>query len=204
MKLFEFKFDPEKNWLPKDGTVNYHGKIFNQTEADSFLIKILSDVEWKNDEVIMFGKKIITKRKMAWYAESEFKYTYSNVTKYALNWTKELLMLKTKIEQITGETFNSCLLNLYQSGNEGMTWHNDNEKELKKNGAIASLSFGAERKFSFKHKKSKEKIDFVLEHGSLIVMKDETQSYWLHKLPKTRLILKPRINLTFRTIIKNE
>jgi len=203
MKLFEFEFDPEKNWLPKDGTVNYYGKLFNQKQADDLLKALLTNIEWRNDEVFIFGKNIITKRKVAWYGEKQYEYTYSKTTKQALKWTKELLELKTKIELRTGESFNSCLLNLYHNGNEGMAWHSDNEKDLKKNGTIASLSFGAARKFTFKHKESKEKVGLVLEHGSLLVMKDETQHNWLHQLPTTRSIIKPRINLTFRTIIEN-
>ena len=201
MNLFEN--DSEKNLLPKDGTVNYYGKLLNLNEADHLLQILLAHIEWKNDEAIIFGKKIITKRKVAWYGEKEMAYTYSKTTKLALKWTNELLALKIKVEQITGDTFNSCLLNLYHNGNEGMSWHSDGEKELKKNGAIASLSFGAERKFVFKHKESKEQVRFILEHGSLLMMKGETQSYWLHKLPTSKLILKPRVNITFRTIEKN-
>ncbi|HAI79839.1 MAG TPA: alpha-ketoglutarate-dependent dioxygenase AlkB, partial [Chryseobacterium sp.] len=98
------------------------------------------------------------------------------------------------------EKFNSCLLNLYHNGDEGMAYHSDAEKDLKKNGAIASLSLGAERKFSFKHKVTGEKVELVLEHGSLLVMRDETQSYWLHRLPPTKRVTAPRVNLTFRTI----
>tara|TARA_B110000483_G_scaffold39312_1_gene48591 strand:- start:5199 stop:5801 length:603 start_codon:yes stop_codon:yes gene_type:complete len=199
MNLFED--DIEKNWLPKDGTVNYFAKIFNQNEADYFTEKLLTNIEWRNDEAIIFGKKIITKRKVAWYGEKEFEYTYSKITKHALIWTTELLELKKKVEEKTGESFNSCLLNLYHSGNEGMAWHSDNEKNLKSNGSIASLSFGATRKFSFKHKKSKEKVGVFLEHGSLLVMKGETQRHWLHMLPTSKKIFGPRVNLTFRTII---
>ena len=116
---------------------------------------------------------------------------------------QELLFLKKLIEHKTGEQFNSCLLNLYHSGDEGMAWHSDGEKDLKKNGAIGSLSFGAERKFAFKHKESKEKIDLYLEHGSLLIMKGKTQTHWLHRLPPTKKINTPRINLTFRCIINN-
>ena len=118
-----------------------------------------------------------------------------------MRWTKELLDLKTFIEKQSGEQFNSCLLNLYHDGDEGMAWHSDAEKDLKKNGAIASLSFGAERKFAFKHKLTKETVSLILEHGSLLVMKDNTQTNWLHRLPPTKLIKKPRVNLTFRTIV---
>jgi len=110
------------------------------------------------------------------------------------------LELKSTIERVTGESFNSCLLNLYHNGSEGMGWHSDDEKSLANNGAIASLSIGSERKFSFKHKESKSKIEVVIEQGSLLLMKDETQRYWLHQLPKTKKIEKPRINLTFRKI----
>jgi alkylated DNA repair dioxygenase AlkB len=101
------------------------------------------------------------------------------------------------IQERTGDTFNSCLLNLYHNSSEGMAWHSDGEKELQRNGAIASLSFGAERKFSFKHKKTKE----TISSGSLLLMKGSTQSHWLHSLPPTKMTDKPRVNLTFRTII---
>ena len=200
MDLFNYTPDKNKNHLPKDGIVNYYGKVLNPQQADFYLQSLLDSIEWRNDEAIIFGRKIITKRKVAWYGEKQYEYTYSNTTKSALAWTKELLELKLLIEKITGETFNSCLLNLYHNGDEGMAWHSDAEKDLKKNGAIASLSFGAERKFAFKHKESKETISLILEHGSLLVMKGSTQSNWLHRLPPTKSISKPRINLTFRTI----
>lgn len=111
------------------------------------------------------------------------------------------MALKQKAEELSGETFNSCLLNLYHNGDEGMAWHSDGEKDLKKNGAIASLSFGAERKFVFKHKIDKTTISLNLAHGSLLLMKGTTQTHWLHRLPPTKLVSKPRINLTFRTIV---
>ena len=202
MELFEREIDPEKNLLPFDGIVNYYGKIFEQEQANNFMSILMQTIEWKNDEAIIFGKKIITKRKVAWYAEEAFKYTYSKTTKSALLWTPALLELKGTIEKITGETFNSCLLNLYHNGNEGMAWHSDGEKDLKKNGTIASLSFGEERKFSFKHKETKIKKELILENGSLLLMKENTQTNWLHRLPPSKRIINPRINLTFRTIVK--
>jgi len=198
--LFTIEPDSSQNILPKDGTVNYYGKLMPFNQADQYFENLLKTIDWKNDEAIIFGKKIITKRKVAWYGEKPFNYTYSNTTKSALPWTEELLQLKNLIEEKTGETFNSCLLNLYHDGNEGMAWHSDAEKDLKKNGAIGSLSFGAERKFAFKHKETKETVSIILEHGSLLVMKDETQTNWLHRLPPTKTVSKPRVNLTFRTI----
>jgi len=201
MDLFSNETTAERNLLHKDGTVNYYGRLISLQQAGHYLQCLLNDIEWKNDEAIIFGKKIITKRKVAWYGNTNFEYEYSNVKKTALPWTKELLELKNITEEKTGETFNSCLLNLYHNGSEGMAWHSDGEKDLKRNGAIASLSFGAERKFSFKHKQTKETVSIILEHGSLLVMKDATQTNWLHRLPPTKLITKPRVNLTFRTIV---
>lgn len=201
MELFDNPYDGNRNLLPQDGIVNYYGKVMDQSKANLYLNALLNNIEWKNDEAIIYGKKIITKRKVAWYGEKPFSYTYSNTTKQALPWTKELVELKSSIEAKSGETYNSCLLNLYHSGEEGMAWHSDGEVDLKKNGAIASLSFGAERKFTFKHKNTKEKVELMLEHGSLLVMKGATQSHWLHRLPPTKKIINPRVNLTFRTIV---
>ena len=201
MELFNFPADPSVNLLPGDGIVHYFGKLMSSTEAAEMAQALLERIEWRNDEAVIYGKRIITKRKVAWYGEEAFSYTYSNTTKTALPWTPELLFLKNLAEKHSGETYNSCLLNLYHDGSEGMAWHSDGEKDLRKNGAIASLSFGAERKFCFKHKKSGEKIDVFLEAGSLLVMKGETQTHWLHRLPPTTKVYQPRINLTFRTIV---
>lgn len=201
MDLFSAIDDGQVNLLPYDGEVVYYGKVFNNEEAKYYLDTLLHSIEWKNDEAIIFGKRIETKRKVAWYADVPFEYTYSKVTKKALPWTQDLINLKAIAEKLTNETYNSCLLNLYHSGDEGMAWHSDGEKDLKKNGAIASMSFGAERKFSFKHKVDKSIVSKILEHGSLLVMKGSTQTHWLHRLPPTQTIHKPRINLTFRTIV---
>ena len=201
MQLFDFPADPSINLLPGDGIVHYFGKLMSAPEASTMAEALLNRIEWRNDEAVIYGKRIITKRKVAWYGEEPFSYTYSNTTKTALPWTPELLFLKNLAEKHSGETYNSCLLNLYHDGSEGMAWHSDGEKDLRKNGAIASLSFGAERKFCFKHKKSGEKIDVFLEAGSLLVMKGETQTHWLHRLPPTTKVHQPRINLTFRTIV---
>lgn len=200
MNLFETS--GKTNLLPMNGTVLYYGKIVNEEKAKDYYEILLNTIEWKNDEAIIYGKHYITKRKVAWYGDKNFSYTYSNTTKLALPWTRELLELKTLSEKITGATYNSCLLNLYHSGEEGMAWHSDDEKALGKNSAIASWSFGAERKFSFKHKQSGQTVSVVLENGSLLVMKDETQTHWLHRLPPTTKVKRARVNLTFRTMVE--
>ncbi|RUQ92898.1 alpha-ketoglutarate-dependent dioxygenase AlkB family protein [Legionella septentrionalis] len=188
------------NILPYEGEVYHHGIILTKNEADYFFNQLFTKIVWKPDEAKIFGKHIITKRKIAWYADKPFSYTYSRITRLALTWSDELLILKSLVEKESGETYNSCLLNLYHDGSEGMAWHSDGEKDLKKNGAIASLSLGAERKFSFKNKKTKEVVSIVLSSGSLLMMKGSTQAHWLHRLPPTKKIQEPRINLTFRTI----
>ena len=200
MDLFSTESDSSKNILPKDGIVNYHGIIMTKKLTNHYFETLMNTIEWKNDQAVIYGKLITTKRKVAWYGDTDFESTYSNITKKALSWTPELLELKTMAEVKTGEKFNSCLLNLYHNGEEGMTWHSDAEKDLKKNEAIGSLSFGAERKFAFKHKSTKETVSIVLEHGSLLVMKDTTQTNWLHRLPPTKLVHKPRVNITFRAM----
>nr|WKN38041.1 alpha-ketoglutarate-dependent dioxygenase AlkB [Tunicatimonas sp. TK19036] len=200
MELFNHHYT-ETNLLPQDGKVYYYGKILAQNEADQYLQQLLNTIAWKQDEAIMFGRRIITKRKVAWYGDQPFAYTYSKTTKQALPWTPELLELKKLIEQNTGEQFNSCLLNLYHRGDEGMGWHSDDEKDLEENSSIASLSLGAERKFSLRHRDTRETVSLMLEHGSLLEMKDTTQTYWQHQLPKTKKITTPRVNLTFRQMV---
>ncbi len=201
MDLFRQAIEQPDNLLPKQGIVKYYGVLIPLMSADDYLKNLLTNIKWKNDEAVIYGKRIITKRKVAWYADQAFEYTYSKTTKRALPWTNELLQLKTLVEKRTGEQCNSCLLNLYHDGSEGMAWHSDGEKDLKKNGAIGSLSLGAERTFSLKHKATKEIVSLILEHGSLLVMKGTTQTYWQHRLPPTKKVTKPRINLTFRSIV---
>ncbi len=200
MDLFSDETDHTKNLLPQDGIVNYYGKQFDANEANQYYESLFNTIDWKNDQALIFGKLIITKRKVAWYGDTDYEYTYSNTTKRALPWTTELLALKSLVEAITAEKYNSCLLNLYHNGTEGMAWHSDAEKDLKKNGAIASLSFGAARKFAFKHKATNQTVSLLLENGSLLVMKGTTQTHWLHRLPPSTRITSPRINLTFRFI----
>ena len=201
MDLFSKAINEDTNLLPHGGTVKYYGKLFSETEANRYFEVLLNTIEWKNDEAFIMGKHIITKRKVAWYGDENYSYTYSRSSKTALPWTAELLELKSIAEQKTGTMFNSCLLNLYHNGDEGMAYHSDDEKALAKNSAIASMSFGAERKFLFKHKQTKETIGTFLEHGSLLIMADETQTNWLHRLPPTKKVSRPRINLTFRTML---
>lgn len=190
-------FEPE-NLLPKDGIAIYHGVVFNEQEANGICKDLFETIPWKQDEVVMFGKKIITKRKVAWYADACITNTYAGVKKSGLEWPSALIGIKQKVEAITGAKYNACLLNLYHEGEEGMGWHQDKKKEMVAGSSIASLSFGAVRKFAFKHATTNERLDIELAHGSLLDMKGEIQAHWYHSLPKTTRIKQMRINLTFR------
>ena len=186
--------------INRDGIAIYTDSLIPTEKSEFFLLQLSKNIQWKNDESVIFGKHYITRRKTAWYGDRPFNYTYSKIKRTALPWTNELLEIKHIVENNESTKFNSCLLNFYHDGDDGMGWHSDNEKELKKNSVIASISLGAERKFSFKHKKNKEKIDLILGNGSLLVMKEQIQNHWMHQLPKSKKVREPRINLTFRTI----
>ncbi|HET8855489.1 MAG TPA: alpha-ketoglutarate-dependent dioxygenase AlkB [Salinimicrobium sp.] len=189
---------PKTRILSENAEVYYFQNILSPEKASAFLKFLLETVPWKNDEFIMFGKRIVTKRKFAWYSRPDITYTYSNSTRYPLPWTEELFQLKRIVENTTEREYNSCLLNLYPTGEEGMGWHRDNEKDLEKEGSIASLSLGATRKFSFQSIESKEKVTIELQSGSLLLMESPTQKYWKHALLKDKKVKDTRINLTFR------
>ena len=186
------------NIINKDGIAIYYGLILNEETLPSIYTNLFNKIAWQQDQIMMFGKAITTKRKVAFYADNHIHYTYSSVKKKALPWTPELIQIKNLIESHTGARYNACLLNLYHTGEEGMGWHSDDEKEIILNSSIASLSIGAERKFAFKHKVSKETMSIMLENGSLLEMKGAIQQHWWHSLPKTKKVGTPRINLTFR------
>ena len=195
-----FDFDSTLNLLPYDGEVNYFPQVVTGEECDFYYKALADNSDWKNDVLLINGKQLVTRRKVAWYGDDNYEYIYSGSRKYAQPWTQELLQLKALVETICQSSFNSCLLNLYHSGDEGMSWHSDKEIALLKNATIASLSFGAERKFSFKHKSSMQTLSIMLQQGSLLLMKGSTQSHWQHALPKVKNLKAPRINLTFRCI----
>jgi alkylated DNA repair dioxygenase AlkB len=188
------------NVLPYDGESVYFGPVFSSQEADNCLKYLLDEIPWQRDEVFVYGRSIVTARKVAWYGDRNFDYTYSGRTRTALRWTPELRSLKRKVEQQADFRYNACLLNLYADGSQGMGWHHDDEKELGRDAHIGSVSFGAERRFDFRHKKSREKGSVQLEHGSLLVMRGKTQTFWQHQVPKTSRVKAPRVNLTFRRI----
>jgi alkylated DNA repair dioxygenase AlkB len=188
------------NLLPRDGLACYYQGIFEGAASDQLFQVLLNSLNWQPDELFMFGKKVITQRKVAWVADSDNSYTYSGVKKQPQIWTPEILAIKKRVEALTNCKFNSCLLNLYHHGGEGMGWHSDDELELDKGSPIASISFGAIRKFAFRHKLDKASASLFLDNGSVLVMHPPTQEFWKHSLLKTKIPVGPRINLTFRVL----
>jgi len=188
----------QNNLLPCDGQVNYHPFAFSKEEIVAHFQDLSNEIVWQQDVVKLFGKTYITDRKVAWYAEKPFIYRYSGQSKKALAFTQTLMDIKLRVEKLTGSEYNACLLNFYHNGSEGMGWHSDNEKSISPNSSIASVSLGALRKFKFKHKTHGHKIDLVLDSGSVLDMRGETQEFWLHALPKNTKLKGERINLTFR------
>jgi len=196
-----FSDNQHSNLLPYDGNVIYHGVIIANKEANFYFNELYNHISWRHDEIIIFGKHHVTNRKVAFYGNKSYSYVYSNITKKALPWVYPLMELKTIVEHKTGAFYNACLLNFYHNGTESMGWHSDDEVELQEGTSIASLSFGAERNFSFKHKRTNAQFSLIVDHGSLLEMKEDTQKHWLHRLPPSKLITRPRINLTFRKFL---
>ncbi|PAT32476.1 2OG-Fe(II) oxygenase [Vandammella animalimorsus] len=203
LDLFASAPEPAANLLPCDGIVNDYGLLYSAVEADQLLQLLLTQISWRHDEAVIYGKRIVTARQVAWYGDAAFDYRYSGATRTALPWTDALLAIKARVEAaiapISPTRFNSCLLNLYADGSQGMAWHSDDEAELGPQTVIASLSLGATRKFALRHRRSGEKRELLLQHGQLIVMRGATQTHWQHALMKSTRVHAPRVNLTFRT-----
>ncbi|MCP9762300.1 alpha-ketoglutarate-dependent dioxygenase AlkB family protein [Lacihabitans soyangensis] len=184
----------------ENGEYIFYPNFFSKEESDSFLKTLRSNIIWKQESMNMYGKKIDFPRLTAWYGNNDKPYSFSGITLQPLPWSSEILSIKSKIEPVANTAFNSVLLNLYRDGNDSISWHTDAEKELGINPVIASVNFGATRKFQLRHIKTKEKLEIELTHGSLLIMQGELQHFWQHQVPKTSKIVRERINLTFRVI----
>ena len=184
-------------------SVEYIENFFDFDQSQLYMKHLTNDIKWKREKIRMWGREIVTKKRIAWYADEGKSYTYSGSTFHPDQWNELLLEIKKYVEQYIKFQFNSVLLNEYPNGKVGMGWHSDDERELGIDPIIASLSFGANRDFIFKHKtdKSFENIKIHLKSGSLLLMLGSTQHHWKHSLPKRLKVREPRINLTFRKIL---
>ncbi|MAM29319.1 MAG: alpha-ketoglutarate-dependent dioxygenase AlkB [Flavobacteriaceae bacterium] len=184
----------------KDGEYIYIPQFYNKNTADKYLERLIKDIHWKQESMNMYGKKILFPRLTAWYGDSDKPYSFSGITLNPNPWSPGLQKIKDDIEPKANVNFNSVLLNRYRDGNDSISWHTDAEKELGTNPVIASVNFGAERKFQLKHIETDERINLILQHGSLLIMQGALQHYWKHQVPKTKKKLGERVNLTFRVI----
>ena len=196
----ELLLSENESLITRDGRLTFHPYFLDVDEADFYFEKLLQQIKWEQYEIQLFGKKIAQPRLTAWHGVHQAAYSYSGISLIPLPFTSELLSIKQKIESFTGYTFNSVLLNLYRNNQDSMGWHSDDEKELDQAAPIASVSFGGERKFAFKHKSDRTSVSLTLANGSVLLMHTPTQQFWQHSLTKTKRAVAPRINLTFRAI----
>ena len=192
----------DKSGLTKidNGEYLFYPNFFSKSESDFYLQKLKENIDWKQESMNMYGKQVNFPRLTAWYGDNDKPYSFSGITLKPKPWNTELNEIKQKIEPLSHVCFNSVLLNQYRSGNDSISWHTDAEKELGLNPVIASVNFGATRKFQLRHIHTKDKLEIELTHGSLLIMQGELQHYWQHQVPKTSKIVGERINLTFRAI----
>lgn len=188
--------------LQDNAILEYYPEFFNIDMANSLYKKLHNEVKWQQDFITVFGKTHLQPRLTSLYGNEGKPYSYSGITMQPNKWNTLLMFIKNEIETVCNENFTTVLLNLYRNGRDSMGYHADNEKELGTNPIIASVSFGAERSIHFQHNTDKNiKQKITLEHGSLLIMKGETQDFYKHQVPKTSKTVGARINLTFRKII---
>ncbi|QGX38834.1 alpha-ketoglutarate-dependent dioxygenase AlkB [Permianibacter aggregans] len=164
--------------------------------------RLVDELHWQQTPIRIYGREVMQPRLTAWYGDADAAYRYSGVTHEPLPWHPLLWDIKALVEQYSASTFNSVLCNYYRSGQDSMGWHSDNEPELGPEPVIASLSFGAARRFLLQHKKDKSlQWQCSLGEGDLLLMRGATQRFYRHSVPKTAKTTDLRINLTFRRII---
>lgn len=200
LDLFGEEKDPRQIININNGQYIYIPNFYSKVKADSLFETLKNTIQWDQQKMLMYGKEVMFPRLTSWYGDQDKPYTFSGITLQPYIWTDELLEIKKDIEVLSNVSYNSVLLNRYRDGNDSISWHTDAENELGMNPIIASVNFGQERVFQLKHMNTNERIDILLEHGSLLVMMGELQHYWKHQLPKSKKPMNERINLTFRVI----
>lgn len=204
MQQFDLlSMDPCEDIALNDANLHYWQQFVDKPMASNLYASLLNTISWQSETIRIAGIERIVPRLTAWYGDGNASYRYSGIQHKPLPWTDELKTLKERIEQATGHNFNSVLCNLYRDGQDSVAWHSDDEIELGENPIIASLSLGETRRFEMKHKQQ-PRMNYKLElnSGSLLVMSGKTQQHWYHRIPKQENITNPRINLTFRSIIR--
>jgi alkylated DNA repair dioxygenase AlkB len=192
---------PATSFPVPDGEVRYFAGAFGPPEADELFRRLRAEIDWRQEEILMFGQRHRVPRLVAWHGDTGAEYRYSGVLHRPEAWTPTLERIRSRVEELAGQPFNAVLLNLYRDGRDGMGWHADAEPELGRDPVIASVSLGATRRFCMRHRRQKQQVlNIDLEHGSLLLMQGPTQHHWVHALPKTTRAVGERINLTFRRV----
>lgn len=181
-------------------TLSYAADWQTAPSADRWMRELLQEIPWTQHRVQILGVMRDSPRLSSWHGDADASYGYSGTRYEPLPWTTTLSQIRTALNDSLQTDFNGVLVNRYRDGNDSMGWHADNERELGTDPTIASISLGAERRFSLKHRHSGQRLQLPLAHGSLLVMAGQTQRHWLHALPKQRGVDTERINLTFRRI----
>ena len=191
-----------ERFVVPDADILFCKNFYTPTESECFFLRLLDEAKWQQDRMTFYGREVELPRLTAWYGDRGRTYTYSHIAMQPHPWTALLLDVKRKVENSIGANFNSVLLNLYRSGSDSVSWHQDNEPELGSHPTIASVSFGETRVFQLRHRNNRAipRLDIPLSTGSLLIMRGETQQHWQHQIPKTKRAVEPRINLTFRFI----
>ena len=187
----------------EDGSMTLLRDWIPPVEALDLFSLLRDELAWEQSVIRIAGMRRRIPRLNAWYGDPGAGYRYSGTWFDPKPWTETLAQLRARVSDTAARQFNSVLANLYRDGNDCVGWHSDDEKELGPDPCIASISLGAERRFVMKHKRDKSipRVELELPPGSLLVMSGATQHHWIHQLPRTRLPVGPRINLTFRRIV---
>jgi alkylated DNA repair dioxygenase AlkB len=187
-----------------DADLSYTASMNLPAPPDALLRELIVQIPWRAEDIVVGGKKYRQPRLMAWYGDRGRSYTYSRIRLEPLPWTDLLTSIRRQVEITAQSEFNSVLLNYYRDHRDSMGMHSDDEPELGSRPAIASVSLGHERTFILKHRTRKEleRVTLPLESGSLLLMKGDTQRHWKHGIDKERRPCGPRINLTFRQILR--
>jgi alkylated DNA repair dioxygenase AlkB len=187
--------------LPYDGSAVLHEHFLDADHARHVFDELLTGNAWETHEIVVFGKRHREPRLSTWHADDGRQYEYSGLLRTPLPMTPLLADLRDRCEKATGSTFNSVLVNLYRDGNDGVGWHADNEAVNGREPTIASISLGSTRRFDLRHRESKTTVKCDLHSGSLLVMSGLSQHCWVHQVAKTKQVVGPRINLTFRRVL---
>ena len=192
-----------------DGKLRLYPRLFSADESERYLRTLKEEVDWKSERITMFGRSLALPRMTAWFGDPGMGYGYSGIFVEPVGWTRTLLGIRARIEEVTSSTFNSVLLNYYRDGRDSVSWHSDDEPELGSDPVIGSVSFGSERPFYLRHKgarvrksgQARLQLTLSLPDGSYLEMGAGIQRNWTHQLPKRPKLTEERINLTFRRIL---